>query len=104
MKKILVTVASLAIAIAANFGIASAHPFRDPTSSSEPTPSVDQNAAVASTDDPIVGEVQQQGDQQTSDMTISGVQGVQITEQTQADEDTENEDHDDADDAEDDDD
>jgi hypothetical protein len=91
MKKILVTVASLAIAIATNLGIASAHPFRDPTSSSEPAPSVDQNAAVASTDDPI-------------DMTISAVQGVQITEQTQADEDTENEDHDDADDAEDDDD
>ena len=49
MKKILVALASLAIALAANFGIASAHPFRDPTPSSEPAPRVDKNTTTTTT-------------------------------------------------------
>src|SRR5712692_4734926 len=53
MKKILVALSSLAIALAANFGIASAHPFRDPTPSSEPTPRVDNRTTAASPDNDV---------------------------------------------------
>jgi hypothetical protein len=52
LKKILVALASLAIALAANLGIASAHPFRDPTPSSEPAPRVDKNTTTTTTASP----------------------------------------------------
>jgi hypothetical protein len=69
MKKILVALASLAIALAANFGIASAHPFRDPTPPAEPTPRVDQNTPATTPDTDV--EVEQEGDVQKADKAPS---------------------------------
>jgi Skp family chaperone for outer membrane proteins len=48
MKKMLVVaLASLALAVAANFGLASAHPFAEPTPPANPTPRVDNSAPAA---------------------------------------------------------
>lgn len=43
MNKILVAFASLTLALAANLGIASAHPFAEPTPPTSPTPGADNN-------------------------------------------------------------
>lgn len=60
MKKILVvTLASLALAIAVNFGLASAHPFADPTPPATPAPGAPLGADT---------DVEQEGDHQDGNM------------------------------------
>lgn len=60
MKKILVTVASLAVAFSASFG-ASAHPFPgDPTPPANPNPRVETNTAPGAVLD-IESDVEQEG-------------------------------------------
>ena len=91
MKKILVALASLAIALAANFGIASAHPFRDPTPPAEPTPRVDQSTPATSPETDV--EVEQEGgdvqesDTQPSDSTAD----ANAQDEDQAEEDVQDE-------------
>jgi hypothetical protein len=90
MKKILVALASLAIALAANFGIASAHPFRDPTPPAEPTPRVDQNTPATTPDTDV--EVEQEGDVQKADKAPSdSTADANAQDEDQADEDVQDE-------------
>ena len=65
MKKILVALSSLAIALAANFGIASAHPFRD-SRLPDPAPRVD-NAAPAAADNAVEAEDEQEANEAAED-------------------------------------
>jgi len=63
-KKILaVALASLALVLAVNFGLASAHPFAEPTPPANPTPRIN-NGAPATTET----DVEQEGDHQDGNM------------------------------------
>ena len=61
----MVALASVALVVAVNFGLASAHPFAEPTPPPIPTPRVDTNvpAAPSATET----DVEQEGDQQKVD-------------------------------------
>jgi cytoskeletal protein RodZ len=79
LKKLLVVFASFALALAANLGIASAHPSRDPEPTSTPAPRVD-NAATP--DD----EVEQEVDNDENDVDVEDVDENE-TEANETDED-----------------
>ena len=95
MKKLLVVFASFALALAANLGIASAHPSRDPEPTSTPAPRVD-NAAT-----PDV-EVEQEVDNVENDVDVEDVDETE-TDANETDEDNAAQDSADEDDADDDD-
>jgi hypothetical protein len=92
MKKILVvTLASLALAL--NFGLASAHPFGEPTPPANPTPTVDNTATSATETD-----VEQEGDNQTGATDASQTDVAETNDETDmkdADDENDNEDDED---------
>jgi hypothetical protein len=94
LKKILVALASLAIALAANFGIASAHPFRDPTPSSEPAPHVDKNTTTTTT---ALPENAAEADEMEADEVEANEDADKADEDKDEDEVDEDKDEDDAD-------
>ena len=67
MKKVIVTLASVALAGAVNFGVASAHPSFEPAPPASPAPNVVTPGSVQGSE---VDE-EQQGDNQTGDQTDS---------------------------------
>jgi hypothetical protein len=82
MKRILVIVASLAVALAASFG-ASAHPFGEPTPPTSPAPQVDDTASGAQTD------AEQEGDHQDGDVDEAQATGVDASDDEMNDSDDE---------------
>jgi hypothetical protein len=94
MKRILVALASLAVALAANLGAASAHPFTDPTPSAEPTPRVANLAPAAVPEKDI--EVEQEGDEQDVDVDDADEDDQDEADEGDADEDEAEDDDDDA--------
>jgi hypothetical protein len=91
LKKFLVAFASFALALAANLGIASAHPSRDPEPTSTPAPRVD-NAAAPDVD------VEQDVGNDENDVDVEGVDENE-TDEDDADQDSTDEDDADDDDA-----
>jgi hypothetical protein len=78
MKRILVIVASLAVALAASFG-ASAHPFGEPTPPTSPAPRVDDTAFGAQTDAEQEGD-HPDGDQLGADHQDGNMDEAQATD------------------------
>src|SRR5438309_5845606 len=70
MKPLFVAFASIALAIAANLGIASAHPSREPSPTPTPTPNAANTAAPAVAPATEV-DVEQTGDNETQDEKTS---------------------------------
>jgi len=86
-KIFVVAVASLGLAVALNFGLASAHPFADPTPPATPTPRVDNNTAPAA---PATTEtdVEQEGDNQDTDMNEVDAEDANESDADEADSDS----------------
>ena len=76
MKKVIVTLASVALAGAVNFGVASAHPSYEPTPPASPAP----NAGSPSTPGSLQGsevDQEQQGDNQSGTVDANDTTGKQ---------------------------